>query len=121
MSDCEDECEDAMKETKEWYKSPEAIGYTSIPVLEFINGLRLNFFTMNMLAAVRPSALRVLDENAEIKCDALCWRVTVTTYKHAGALTIRKIEQEVVVGLSGELENSKELTKELREMGMRAL
>jgi hypothetical protein len=119
LSDCEYEL--AMKETGEEYKSPEILSYMSIPVLEFLNGLPWNVFTMNMLVAVRPSALRVLDENAEIKCDACCWRVTVTTYKHAGDLAIRKVEQEVMVGLAGDFSCSDALNKELREMGMRRL
>jgi hypothetical protein len=101
------------------YEAPKTWGVTTIPVLEFLNGLPWNAITKNLLMALRPSTVR--ECWGEMKCDAYRWRVTVWLHGTKDYPLIRKIEQEVNVGLLGEFQHAVELEKTLREMGMKSL
>lgn len=79
------------------YVKPDGVGYTVIPVLEFLNGKPWDNMALNFVAALRPSSIRVT--TGGVTCDASTWRVTV--FVETDERTIRKIEQEVQVGLHG--------------------
>lgn len=78
-------------------KEPVSTGYTVIPVLEFLNGKPWDNMALNYVHGLRPSALRVT--TGEITCDSHIYRVTV--YVGEDKRTIKRIEQEVRVGLHG--------------------
>jgi hypothetical protein len=56
-------------------------------------------YALNIMAAIRPSCIRVASYNQPTTCDAVNWRVTV--YLEEDNRTIRKIDQEVTVALVG--------------------
>jgi hypothetical protein len=75
----------------------EAYGWTSIPVLEFLNGRPWNNAALNTVHALRPSTIRV--STGCVTADAWSWRVTVIL--EDDERTIKRITQEVQVGLHG--------------------
>lgn len=82
------------------------VGYTVIPVLEFLWGKPWNDMAKNYLRALRPSDVR--ETFGEIKNDARPWRVTVILERvitPAGielpTPIVKRIEQEVEVNLEG--------------------
>lgn len=76
------------------YEEPEAIGFLSIPVLEFLNGKPWNEAALGFVHSLRPSCIRVT--TGSIKLDSRCWRVTVVVDEND---VIDEITQEVEVGL----------------------
>lgn len=70
-------------------------GYVSMPVLPFLNKRALDDVAFAWITSLRPSSVR-LCRNGQ-NDDARCWRVTV--YLHDNEDTIRRISQEVEVGL----------------------
>lgn len=89
---------DTVRQTQTWTKHLET-GYTSIPVLECLVGRPWDARALNMLEAVRPSAVQVVGERSIRRGDCVKWRVTVTLA--ADDRTIAAVEQEVEVGLRG--------------------
>jgi len=79
------------------YRNPPSIGYSCIGVLDFLNGQPLNELALDYIHALRPTGIRITE--GEVKCDAMTWRVTVYVHKSNGEFIIRRIEQEVEVGL----------------------
>jgi len=69
-------------------------GYTSIRILEFLDGKRWDDIALAYVHAVRPSCIRVT--TGTITLDAHTWRVTVVVDDNN---IIEKITQEVEVGL----------------------
>lgn len=105
-----------MKAMKK-YKAPDSSGFLSIPVLGFLTGMPWDDHAKNFLMALRPSCVR--ETWGEIKCDAVCWRVTVLLAGTKTAPLVQKITQEVMVGLSkGDHQNGHELSKFMSERGM---
>jgi len=98
------------------YKRPDRIGFLSIPVLEFLNGLKWTSTTKNMLAALRPSTIR--ESWGELKLDAQSWRVTVHLKGDEKDPVIDYIRQEVQVGLEG-YEHGWALEQQLEKEGMK--
>ncbi|HYE57390.1 MAG TPA: hypothetical protein VD948_02745 [Rhodothermales bacterium] len=83
------------------WERPERYGFAVIPVLEFLRGKPWDDLAANMLAALRPSFVRVANVRSAVTCDAIGWRVTV--WIREDDKTIDRIDQEVEVGLEGEL------------------
>ena len=75
------------------YKAPDRKGYTLLEVLPMLVGKQWDAVALAYVHSLRPSYIRVIE--GEETTDAICWRVTV--YLEQG--TIRKITQEVEVGL----------------------
>lgn len=98
------------------YKQPDRFGQLSIPVLEFLNGLKWNATTKNMLAALRPSAIR--ESWGSIKLDGKRWRVTVYLRGDEKDPVIDYMQQEVMVGLEG-YEHGFALQQQLEKEGMK--
>ena len=73
-------------------------GWTSIPVLEFVNGRAWNNAALIVVHSLRPSSIRVLVGGGR-KANASNWRVTVAL--EDDGRTIAHITQEVEVGLTG--------------------
>jgi hypothetical protein len=69
-----------------------------IPVLTQLWGTPWNNAAVNFLLCLRPSYVRVTGREG-VTADSVIWRVTV--YLEKDNRTIRKIEQEVDVGLHG--------------------
>lgn len=78
------------------YNEPNIVGYTAIPVLEFLNGEPWDDRILDFIHALRPSDVRIAMENEAVTSDARVWRVTVYL---DNASNVKKIEQEVEVGL----------------------
>jgi hypothetical protein len=74
----------------------DRLGGTVIPVLEFLNGRPWNNAALNVVHALRPSSIRVT--TGSMTADSSNWRVTVHIDPTG---IIRKIDQEVDVGLIG--------------------
>lgn len=101
------------------YQEPKICGRMTVPVLEFLTGLPWNCLTKNMLISLRPS---VVQECWDFETgSSILWRVTVWLQGTKDLPKIKRIEQEVSVGLVGEVGHGGDLEKELRDMGMRAL
>lgn len=82
------------------YEPPSHRGYMSVDVLPQLIGTPWNAAALNLVHSLRPSALRVVDtKRGGITLDSRTWRVTV--YLGPDDRTIRRIEQEVEVGLRG--------------------
>lgn len=84
-------------------------GYTSIKMLEFLNGRPWDDIALAYVHALRPYAIRVV--NGAETCDAVTWRVTV--YVDA-ANVITGIRQEVEVWLPEGVENGYDLGKRIK-------
>ena len=69
-------------------------GYTSVEVLQFLYGLTWNELALNWIDGLNPSLIRV--STGTLTCDSNPGRVTVFLDKEN---YIKKIEQEIVVGL----------------------
>ena len=82
---------------EEKYCRPNGIGYCALPVLQFLWGKPWDNMAENFLASLRPSAVRV--SYGSLTSDAHTWRITVILENDKR--TIKKIEQEVEVGLTG--------------------
>ena len=82
------------------YEPPSRRGYMSLDVLPQLIGTPWNAGALNLVHALRPSAIRVVDRaRGGITLDSRAWRVTV--YLGPDDRTIRAILQEVEVGLRG--------------------
>lgn len=90
------------------YEVPSRRGYTSINVLEFLTGLPWDDFALCWVHSLRPSSIRVTADWETT--DACCWRVTVYVGKDG---RIKRIRQEVEVGLGDQYEHGHALGLEL--------
>jgi hypothetical protein len=79
-------------------------GFTVIEVLPFLKGKPWDEYALAYLQALRPSYVRV--STGMITCDARNWRVTVFIHNDN---TIRRIEQEVEVGLPDDVHHGSHL------------
>jgi hypothetical protein len=75
---------------------PRSHGWMSLRVLPELTGRPWNNAAANFLVCLRPSAVRVT--YGSVTLDSMSWRVTVHLNQNG---TIRRIEQEVEVGLTG--------------------
>lgn len=78
------------------YVLPDAEGYTVIDVLQFLNGRPWDEIALAYVHALRPSKIRVNNLDCW-KLDATNWRVSVLL--EPDDRTIKRITQEVAVGL----------------------
>jgi hypothetical protein len=78
------------------YQRPDRIGYTVLPVLEFLTGEPWDDRILDFIHAVRPSTIRIALPRDLLTCDAVPWRVTVMLDQNN---YVKRIEQEVEVGL----------------------
>lgn len=74
------------------------ICYTIIPVLEFLNGRPWNNMAFNILKAVRPSCIEIINLGDCETLDCMNWRVRVYLNKSG---SISNITQEVSCGCIG--------------------
>ena len=88
------------------YVEPAGVGFTVIPVLQFLNGEPWDEVALAYVHALRPSRIRV-NNTGTWKLDAMAWRVSV--HLDADDRTIRKMTQEVKVGLPEDIANGHEL------------
>ena len=89
------------------YTSNRRIGFASSPVLEFLWGQVLDRVTFNWVEALRPVYVRIIEYGQGQTCDAMPWRVTINL--NEDGKTIRRISQEVNVGLSGDVQHGHDL------------
>lgn len=73
-------------------------GFAFLPVLDYLVGQPWSLMALNLVASLRPSAVRVVKAST-VTLDARGWRVTVMLEEDDR--TIRSIHQEVSVGLVG--------------------
>lgn len=92
------------------YVDPESQGYTSIEVLQFLNGRPWDEVALAYVHALRPSKIRVNSSDCW-KLDCNNWRVTILL--EPDDRTIKRITQEVIVGLPEDIGNGHELECEL--------
>lgn len=81
------------------YEAPDHRGYTCIDVLPELTGKPWDAAALNLMQALRPSAIRVVSRSGAYTLDAHTWRVSV--FLSEDDKTIRRISQEVEVGLRG--------------------
>lgn len=79
------------------YEPPGHRGYNTIAVLTFLWGEPWDDRALDFIHALRPSSIRVGTPSRCMTCDMTMWRVTVMVDETK--TTIKKIEQEVEVGL----------------------
>ena len=79
------------------FRRPDERGYVSAPVLHFLWSRPWDNNALNWVASLRPSSVCVTDGEVKLNCKQ--WRVTV--YLEDDSRTIKRIEQEVEVGLIG--------------------
>lgn len=91
------------------YAPPEDIGYESIEVLHFLKGRQWDEMALGFVHSLRPSYIRVTEDC--IKCDARLWRVTVYVSNDG---VIRKITQEVELGLPDGVSDGDNMMRALR-------
>jgi len=91
-------------------KKAASFGYSCIRVLEFLNDRPFDDVAKGYIHALRPSNIRLI-KNGIVKSDSVSWRVTIFLEKGF----IDKIEQEVQVGLYGDVKDGHDL--ELRLLG----
>jgi len=77
------------------FKPFDARGYTVIECLQCLKGKPWNDYALGLVHGLRPSTLRVIQDS--IQLSAIDWRVTV--WLKPDGKTIKRIEQEVEVGL----------------------
>lgn len=77
------------------FKKWNRLGFTSIKVLEFLDGKPWDDVALGYVHALRPSHIRVTE--GMVQCDAQQWRVTV--FVKEGTNIIESISQEITVGL----------------------
>lgn len=83
------------------YTTPTRAAHTTIHVLPKLAGRAWDQYALNMLAACRPSYVRVTKYDEGVTCDSVEWRVTVVLGDDDR--TILRIMQEVRVGCVGAL------------------
>jgi hypothetical protein len=93
------------------YQKPTNRAWTSIKVLQFLYGRQCNDLILSYIHALRPSAIRVVNQNECITCDAITWRVTVFVDSKN---KVKSIEQEVEVASCEPFENGYQLDKFLK-------
>lgn len=81
------------------YQRPPSHGYLCIDVLQQLWGRPWDQYALNMLGAVRPSCIRVIEHNEGMTADSVSWRVTVVLDEDDR--TIKGIKQECNVGTTG--------------------
>jgi len=81
------------KHFKEYVK-PGRIGFSDVPVLEFLKGRKWDKIALGYVHSLRPSGIRVTTDY--ITADAYSWRVTVIVDSDD---IIKSISQEADVGL----------------------
>lgn len=86
------------------YCSPESVGWGVIECLPSLIGKPWDQLALNYAHALRPSCIRVTE--GMVTCNAVPWRVTIFVDSIGN---IRKIEQEVEVGLTGGYEHAHDL------------
>jgi hypothetical protein len=86
------------------YKQPESYGWSSIKVLEFLNGKPWDNVALAYVHSLRPSSIRVT--TGCITLDSRIWRVTVFVDDDN---IIKYITQEVEVGLPDGVANGEAL------------
>lgn len=86
------------------YERPDSISWTSLKVLDFLNGNPWDQVALNYIHSLRPSCIRVT--KGETTLDSVPWRVTVYVDDYG---IIRHVEQEVEVGCDGGFANAYEL------------
>jgi hypothetical protein len=72
--------------------------YTTIPVLPFLTGKKLNNMIYNFLQCCRPSCVRIVKQNEGMHADSRSWRITIYIDENN---MIKSIEQEVECGTLG--------------------
>ena len=85
----------------------ENIGFSCLPVLPALVGKKWDCIALAFVHSLRPSAIRVIVYDGCGTLDAWDWRVTV--YLNVD-MTIRRIEQEVEVGLPDGITNGHSLS-----------
>jgi len=79
------------------YQAPDSRGYTVLEVLEFLKDQPLDDMALDFIHSLRPSGIRITE--GYVTCDARLWRVTVYIEYDMIIPMIKKIEQEVEIGL----------------------
>lgn len=82
---------------EKWSEEDDSYGVNTINVLELLWGQPWNNLALNYVYALRPSGIRVVQNGTCL--DSQDWRVTV--WLEDDDITIKKIEQEVRIGLYG--------------------
>lgn len=90
---------------------PHGVGYAVIDVLPFLTGKPLDDIAAGYMRALRPSKVEVIDKDGTHDLMAMNWRVRI--FMHGDL--IYKIQQEVEVGLYGEIVNGGHLQAEAFE------
>ncbi len=108
----ETEAADYFRHRNTEYKRPGELCYTNLEVLQDLWGQPWNNLALNFVHSLRPAAVRVVDANGSLTCDAFTWRVTVLLENDGR--TIRKITQEVEIGGRGHRGGSMDLVAQLR-------
>lgn len=85
------------------YVPPTEVGSLVFPVLIHLWGQPWDQATMNALASLRPSKVRVAWSS--VTSDARPWRVTVWLGGSPEKAHVLRMEQEVEVGLAGDFEH----------------
>jgi hypothetical protein len=91
-------------ETESQFKYFTKYGYTSIDCLEFLKGQPYDELAMGYVQSLRPSMVRICKDRATL--DMRQWRVTIWLDEKSN---IKRIEQEVHVGLPDGIANAHEL------------
>jgi hypothetical protein len=89
------------------YEQPSRTGYVAMPVLQFLDGKKLSPELFGWIESLRPPLVRIVRFGHAVTCDAWHWRVTI--YLREDNTTIDRIEQEVIVGLHGDVEHGADL------------
>lgn len=84
-------------------------GYTTLEVLSFLKGRKLDDVVKSALCSLRPSEIRVCTTGCT--ADSHLWRVTIYLTPEE---TINRIEQEVQIGSFGSIRSGYDFNMELR-------
>ena len=90
----------------------ETYSYSSIPVLEFLQGLPYNHLTQCYIRSLRPSYIRII-KNGVVNLDGRVWRVTVFLKEDD---IIDYIQQEVEVSCYDDIEDGHDLDIKLENL-----
>lgn len=96
------------------YEKPSRVGWTTIRVLEFLEGSTWDERALAFVHALQPRSIRVT--TGEETCDANTWRVTVIVDDRD---VIRSIRQEVEIGLADDWQNGWDAEKWAKSVWMR--
>lgn len=88
-------------------------GFICIKVLPELNGRPWNDVALGYLHSLRPSRIRVI-KDGWTQCDSRLWRVTV--YLEKDGETIKRIDQEIQVGLPEGCNNGAHLKEMLKTL-----